>query len=129
MTRIRALAAVVTLIAIAGFTAACGGGSAAAVTPPPDADASLDAKDNRFQESSLSLPAEESTLFFRNLDGAPHNVAIYRDNTAAESPYVGDVITDAATVYRVPALEPGSYFFRCDVHSEMQGALTVGGPS
>jgi len=28
--------------------------------------------------------------------------------------------------YDVPALAPGSYFFRCDVHPDMAGELTVG---
>jgi hypothetical protein len=59
--------------------------------------------------------------------GAPHNVAIYRDSSAAQKIFVGETITDTAITYEVPALEAGEYFFRCDVHPEMTGTVTTGG--
>ena len=55
----------------------------------------------------------------------PHNVAIYRDESAAESLFVGATITDAATEYEVPAMELGTYAFRCDVHPNMKGTVSV----
>ena len=64
-------------------------------------------------------------LFFKNLDGAPHNVAIFTDSTASKSLYVGETISDAAMTYDVPALEPGTYFFRCDVHPDMTGSIVA----
>jgi plastocyanin len=67
-------------------------------------------------------------LVFDNEDeGVPHNVAIYTDDSAVQSLFVGDVIDGPETVtYDVPALDPGEYFFRCDVHPQMNGTLEAG---
>ncbi len=62
-----------------------------------------------------------------NEDAAPHNVAIYTDSSAGESLFVGELVSSATTVYEVPALEPGTYFFRCDLHPEMNGTLVADG--
>ena len=107
--------------------AACsGGGAAAAITPPPEADLTITAERGSFEPSEIAAPAGTSfEMFFRNLDPAPHNVSIFTDASVSESRFVGGVITDASTVYRVPALEAGSYFFRCDVHPEMTGTLVA----
>ncbi len=66
-------------------------------------------------------------LAFDNRDGGvQHNVAIYRDESAEESLFVGDLIAGADTVtYDVPALDPGAYYFRCDVHPQMDGSVEV----
>jgi hypothetical protein len=51
-------------------------------------------------------------------------VAIYTDDSATESLFVGDLVDGPKTVtYDVPALDPGSYYFRCDVHPQMNGTL------
>lgn len=107
--------------------AACsGGGSAASATPPPDADLTVDAVDMAFSTDTITLTAgEPTTLYFRNLDGAPHNIAIYTDESASEELFIGETITDDAVVYEIPALEPGTYFFRCDVHPDMAGTVVV----
>lgn len=109
--------------------AACsGGGAAAPLTPPPGVDATVTAQNNAFVEPTIQLMAGRPTrLFFKNLDGQPHNVAIYADASAAQSLFVGDTITNAAQVDDVPALAPGDYFFRCDVHPEMTGTVKVAG--
>ncbi len=118
------------LLVFAGLVvavAACsGGGAAASITPPPDADASVSAQNNLFIEQTIELPARTpSAVFFKNLDGQPHNVAIYTDSTVATSLFVGETITNAALVYAVPSLDPGTYFFRCDVHLDMVGTVKV----
>src|SRR3954454_5173613 len=118
---------ILTGMAIVAVAACSGGGAAASITPPPDAVASVSAQNGSFVEKSIELPAgAPSRLFFRNLDGQPHNIAIYKDSTAAAKLFVGEAITNAAQVYALPALDPGSYFFRCDIHPDMTGTVKVG---
>jgi uncharacterized membrane protein len=84
--------------------------------------------DQSFVPSRRQRPANEPVkLEFDNRDGGvQHNVAIYRDESAEESLFVGDLIAGAETVtYDVPALDPGAYYFRCDVHPQMDGSVEV----
>lgn len=84
--------------------------------------------DQAFVPDHLRLPANEPVeLAFDNRDGGvQHNVAIYRDDAAEESLFVGDLIAGPETVtYDVPALDPGEYYFRCDVHPQMNGSVEV----
>jgi plastocyanin len=59
--------------------------------------------------------------------GIPHNIAIYTDDTATESLFVGELVTGPTSVdYEIPALDAGEYFFRCDVHpTTMLGTVTA----
>ncbi len=85
--------------------------------------------DQAFVPDRLQLPAGEPVeLAFDNRDdGVQHNVAIYRDDSAEESLFVGDLIAGPETVtYDVPVLDPGEYYFRCDVHPQMDGSVEVG---
>jgi plastocyanin len=96
---------------------------------PPSSDAAVTVcafDDQRFVKERLTAPAGEPFgLAFENEDdGVPHNVAIYRDDSVEESLFVGDLVEGPTTVtYDVPALEPGVYYFRCDVHPQMDGTL------
>ena len=111
-----------TMVACSG-----GGGAAASVTPPPDAAVSIDANNLKFSTAELAVPADARfKLFFRNLESAPHNVAIYKDSSASEKIFVGETITNAAITYDVPAIPVGEYFFRCDVHPDMTGTVQAG---
>ena len=123
----RTSALMLLLLGISALTmVACsgGGGAAASVTPPPDAAASIEANNLTFSTAELAVPAGAAfKLFFKNLEGAPHNVAIYGDSTASAKIFVGETITNAAITYDVPAIPAGEYFFRCDVHTDMNGTL------
>jgi plastocyanin len=110
---------------LAVLAAACsGGGSAASASAPPDADLVVESVDMAFDTDTITLTAgEPTTVFYRNLDGEPHNIAIYADESASEQLFVGETITDDAVTYEIPVLEPGEYFFRCDVHPDMNGTV------
>ena len=102
------------------------GGVAECVPSPMPPSRSVRSTTRRFVPSSLDVPAGEPLVVaFENEDDAvQHNVAIYTDDTAAESHFVGDLVEGPTTVtYDVPALDPGEYYFRCDVHPQMDGTL------
>ena len=64
-------------------------------------------------------------MTFQNQDTAPHNVSIFTDSSASQRVFQGEVFSQGERVYQVPALAAGTYFFRCDVHPDMTGTLTV----
>ena len=122
------LAALIT-VAIVILAACSSGSSSRAPEPSVDPDAlRISANDLVFSTDTLSAPADEPfQIAFDNQEGAPHNVAIYRDSSAAEKLFGEDPFSGpAVVVYEVPALAAGTYFFRCDVHPEMIGELTAG---
>jgi plastocyanin len=97
--------------------------------PPSTGGASVTAQGLQFTPTEISLPASQaSTITFDNQDsGVPHNIDIFSDSGYTTSVWKGDLVTGVATVdYDVPALDPGTYYFRCDVHTTMTGTVTVG---
>lgn len=73
---------------------------------------------------------QEVTVIFENKDvSVPHNLAIYKNKAATQAIFVGETITGPATItYKFTApTTPGSYYFRCDTHPNMNGALIVQG--
>ncbi|MCA1587477.1 MAG: cupredoxin domain-containing protein [Chloroflexi bacterium] len=127
MNRIRfSLAALATVTLLA----ACGGGTSDGQSPvdPANADVSVTSMDIAFEQTTLTASSGEAfTLSLVNEDSVPHNVSIYTDSSASEDLYIGEYVTDGTIVYEIPALEPGEYFFRCDLHPEMTGTLIVEG--
>ena len=101
--------------------------------PSPSAGAvttlDLVAKDLLFDKESLEAPAGEPfDVVLDNQDsGVPHNFSIYGDESAATTIFQGDIIQGVDKITsNLPALDAGSYFFRCDVHpATMTGTLTV----
>jgi plastocyanin len=82
-----------------------------------------------FDQSQLSAPAGAPfAIQFDNQDaGTQHNVAIYTDSSATTNLFRGAIVTGPAQqAYSVPALQPGTYYFRCDIHpNQMNGTFTV----
>jgi plastocyanin len=127
MTRLASLALLTLAVVV---LAACSSGSNRPTGEPSiDPDAlTISAANLAFSTSTLSAPADEPfQIAFDNRESAPHNVAIYRDSSAAEQVFGSEPFSGPAVVtYDVPALAAGSYFFRCDVHPDMAGELTAG---
>jgi plastocyanin len=97
-------------------------------TAPVDPDAlTISARDLRFSTDALSAPAGEPfQIVFDNQESAPHNVSIYRDASLSEAILVEEPFSGPRVVtYEVPALAVSQYVFRCDVHPDMKGTLTV----
>lgn len=134
--------ALVVCVAAAGVAVGAlfldAGGSPAPSTPPPGgapaaassdggygdggggtgtgaASASLDISGFRFGTASVA-PGGQVTV--NNRDGAPHTVT----GSAFDS---GQVEGGTAGSFTAPS-EPGSYDFRCQIHPDMSGTLTVG---
>jgi plastocyanin len=115
---------------LAVVAAACGpaSGGTDASANPVGTDATVRANQLSFDTATVTLEAGGGrTLRLINLENAPHNVAIYLDESAAQSLFVGELIDRGEIVYQLPPLDPGSYFFRCDLHPEMKGSLVVEG--
>lgn len=101
-------------------------------SPSPGGGGALALSAQNVQFSTATLAASANQPFqieFDNQDaGIQHNVAIFEgaDPTGAVA-FRGDLVTGPDTItYEVSALEPGSYYFHCDVHPAMTGTLTVG---
>lgn len=109
----------------------------ASTCDPSGAEVHLTAKAVEFVQDCLAAPAGTPfTIVFDHQDkNSIHNVAIYAD--PEQGPYLpvgddfpalfrGDVVTGPAVVeYEVPALDPGTYYYRCDVHPLMNGTFIV----
>jgi len=80
------------------------------------------------QYGTITAPANAPfTITFHNDEaGAPHNVDILTSANGS-SLFKGNIVTGVTTeTYKVPALKPGRYVFRCDVHPEtMKGTFIV----
>lgn len=98
--------------------------------PPPcepsGSDLAIAALDLAFDTDCLAAPAAGPfTINFDNQDTLPHNVAIYTEQ-GGQQLFSGQIITGPATVaYEVPAVDPGVFFFQCDVHPTMTGTFVV----
>ncbi|TMF40726.1 MAG: hypothetical protein E6I26_02430 [Chloroflexi bacterium] len=123
------LVATLGLVIVAAVGAACSPTAAAqpsAPTGPASDGPTIVAKDMKFQTTTVEVKAGENlNLHFDNQDSAPHNVAIYTDSNASTPVSVGQVVSSAKTDQVVPALKPGTYFFRCDVHHDMTGTIVA----
>jgi plastocyanin len=122
------------LLALALVAAACTSGTSAsdlrqmATCTPSGTALRIEAQNLHFDRDCLAAPANESfTLTLDNQEnGIPHNVSIYANGQEADALFKGDTVTGVqSTLYRVQGLAAGTYYFQCDVHPEMNGALVV----
>jgi plastocyanin len=119
---------VLCLVAVAAISAAC-----SSTTAQPKLSGPIDpngptivARDMAFSPPTVEIAAGKNvTIHFDNQESAPHNVAIYRDASASEKISVGEIVTASKADQVVPALAAGTYFFRCDVHTNMTGTIVA----
>jgi plastocyanin len=119
------------LLSLAAVLAACSGASTTASPAPsaaPGGDTvTITAKDLKFGQSEVTVPADEAfDLVLDNQESAPHNVAIYNDSSMSTKISIGEIFSGPAQkTQTVPAMAAGTYFFRCDVHPDMQGSIVA----
>ncbi|MCS7276046.1 MAG: cupredoxin domain-containing protein, partial [Dehalococcoidia bacterium] len=107
-------------------------------TPSPTSQASQDAgqaqvltlvaRNNAFDRKSLTAFAGRPVaIALDNRDaGVPHNVSLYRDKDFRQPVFGGELFSGPGSkTYELGVLERGTYYFRCDVHPDMRGTLTV----
>ena len=116
------------LVLLAAVTVACSSASGAKSSAGPvDPNAPvIVAQGNVFSPATLTVKAGKAfSLTLDNKDSAPHNVAIFKDSSAAEQISIGEIVSSTTATQQVPALQKGQYFFRCDVHKEMTGTIVA----
>ncbi|MGH2660579.1 MAG: cupredoxin domain-containing protein [Actinomycetota bacterium] len=106
-----------------GGTGGGGGGTAAVTTE-------VTAQGIAFDTGTITLNAgQESTIAFTNDDaGVQHNIAMFPSESDLANPlFRGDLITGPDTIdYTIPALDPGEFYFHCDVHpTQMTGTVVI----
>jgi plastocyanin len=109
-----------------GGTGGTDGGSTATVS---GGTVTITADELDFSADVIEAPAGEAfTIVLENLEAVPHNLSVYVEE-GGELIARGDIINEGQTdEIEVPALEPGEYFFVCDLHvAEMRGVLVVEG--
>ena len=108
--------------ATATTSEAAAGAEAAEAAP-----VSLGAENMEFTTDELEVPADQEVqLEFDNPDAAPHNVAIYEDDSLENDLFVGETVEPGGSItYELPPLAAGAYYFRCDIHPAMEGRVTA----
>jgi plastocyanin len=90
----------------------------------------LTARNFAFDKTSFTVPAGATVIltFINDDAGVPHNFALYTSSAATTPLFQGGIVTgQVTTVYTFTApSQPGTYFFRCDVHpTTMTGSFVV----
>ncbi len=103
------------------------GGTGGSGPGGPGGGVTVVAQNIAFDTSTINLPPAPSTITFENRDaGVQHNIAIYSNSSLDQELFNGDLVTGPATAqYDVPALQPGEYYFQCNVHPNMNGSVVV----
>ncbi len=115
-------------LAIMGLVAACSGSALGFETAPaslaPDSP-KLAASNVQFDQAEVAVPASRPfILVFENRENISHNVSVYADAALQSRVFEGVLFNGPATRwYPVPALDPGTYVFVCDLHPNMKGVL------
>lgn len=109
-------------------SASADGGSAGDTATVEGGAVEITAANLEFNVTTIEAPAgEDFTITLVNDDSAPHNFSIY-DEEGGQVLALGPTAEGGQTVETdVTALEPGTYYFQCDIHPDMNGTLVVSG--
>jgi plastocyanin len=116
----RSFAALVCALAL---VAGCSAQAPGSRLPIPSGALELKATNATFAPARLTVAAGQAfELYFDNRDSMPHNVVIVAAD--GKRVFVGEIFGGPAQrLLRIPALAPGIYQLRCDIHSEMAGEM------
>lgn len=115
--------------AVASPSAPASASEAPAVSDAPaTGDLTITAEEMVFSTDALTAQAGgEIVVTFTNNDTVPHNFSVYTEE-GGDVIAIGDIINEGQTdEVSLGELAPGSYYFVCDLHPEMNGTLTVEG--
>jgi plastocyanin len=87
----------------------------------------VSAKDLAFSVKTLDLAPAGAIIDFTNADTQPHNMAIYpSENELDKAVFKGAIVPAGGKAeYDVGPMDPGDYYFHCDVHPTMSGDVVV----
>lgn len=103
-------------------------GSGSGTATVADGAVEITAADLAFDVSTIEAPAgEDFTITLVNNDSAPHNISIYSEEGGDEIVLGDTAEADQTVAVDVSTLEPGTYYFQCDIHPDMNGSLVVEG--
>lgn len=80
-----------------------------------------------FDTKELKVPADKPfKIEFTNNEAAPHNVVIQKDAASSDPLFKKPFFAGPKTVtWEVEPLAPGIYFFKCEVHPNMNGSVSA----
>jgi plastocyanin len=126
MLSIIGLVAAFALAACGGGGNAGGGGGGGAACSPGGTTVKVVASGFAYDQSCYAAASGQAfSVDLDNKDSAPHNFAIYTDDSATTALFKSAVITAQAKTFQVKAQQPGTYYFQCDVHPAMNGTFVV----
>jgi plastocyanin len=71
-------------------------------------------------------PGAEVSMTMTNKDPVPHNFSVYVTEDAEQSIFVGERTLAGTITYEFGApVDPGTYYFQCDIHPVMNGDFVV----
>jgi len=120
-----ALVVAPALLLAALLLAACSAATEPPVSFDPNAP-SLTASSLKFDKTTLDVPSDSGfELVLHNQDSVQHNFSIYADPGHSQHVFTGDFANSGTHVYHVQALAPGTYYFQCDLHPDMNGTISA----
>lgn len=91
-----------------------------------EADQTVGVTNGFYSPDRVTLPADESsTLLLANNDPAPHNISILQSRAGRHLFKGRNVAAGESVVYEIPAMKPGRYPIRCDIHAAMRATAVV----